>query len=318
MYKKPMLACGGVSLEEVKYPKLASPKVDGIRCLIINGELLTRSMKPQPTRALKTFLKEAIEYSIKNQVVIDGELYDHAQPFNWHQSTFRSFDGQPLPTTRLWVIDVVSNMLWGNTTNGWRFGEFIHQDIIAGVGKLENCVAIPQELATSPAQAQATYEGCLLAGYEGMMLRDPERGYKHGRATAGEQWLIKYKAWEENDGVIIDVLEGDKLKEGAEVRMTPTGDKGRSRKQCDYEPSGIAGRIVIRLEDGTEFGLGTFKGWTHELRVDMLKNKDKYIGRWVRFKSQAVGKKNAPRIPHSLTWKDGSPIECFELRDDKE
>ena len=42
VYKKPMLACGGVSLEEVKYPKLASPKVDGIRCLIINGELLTR------------------------------------------------------------------------------------------------------------------------------------------------------------------------------------------------------------------------------------------------------------------------------------
>ena len=318
MYKKPMLACGGVSLEEVKYPKLASPKVDGIRCLIINGELLTRSMKPQPTRALKTFLKEAIEYSIKNQVVIDGELYDHTQPFNWHQSTFRSFDGQPLPTTKLWVIDVVSNMLWGNTTNGWRFGELIHQDIIAGVGKLENCVAIPQELVTFPAQAQATYEGCLLAGYEGMMLRDPERGYKHGRATAGEQWLLKYKSFVDYDAQIVDVFEGEKLRSDAEVRVTPTGDTDRSHKQQDYESSGVAGGIIVRLGDGREVSIGTWRGWTRALRKDMLDNKDYYVGRWVRFKSQAVGEKDKPRIPHSLTWKDGSPIECFELRDDKE
>jgi DNA ligase 1 len=318
MYKKPMLACGGVSLEEVKYPKLASPKVDGIRCLIINGELLTRSMKPQPTRALKTFLKEAIEYSIKNQVAIDGELYDHTKPFNWHQSTFRSFDGQPLPTTKLWVIDVVSNMLWGNTTNGWRFGELIHQDIIAGVGKLENCRAIPQAWAHNAGQAASLYDQYIHDGCEGMMLRDPERGYKHGRSSPSEQWLLKFKALVDYDAKIIDVVEGQKLKEGAEVRMTPTGDKDRSHKQADFEPSGMAGYIVVELEDGRTVRIGTWKGWTHELRLSMLHNKEQYVGRWIRFRSQAVGEVDAPRIPFDVKWKDGSPIECFELRDDKE
>jgi DNA ligase-1 len=45
---KPMLAsdCGGI--ENVRFPVIASPKLDGVRALVIDGALMSRSLKPIP------------------------------------------------------------------------------------------------------------------------------------------------------------------------------------------------------------------------------------------------------------------------------
>ncbi len=311
-----MLACGGVDLEDVTYPKYASPKVDGIRCLIIDGELYSRSMKEQPTKALKTFLSDAIEYSKIYGVVIDCELFDQTQTFQWHQSTFRSFDGQPLRSTRAWVIDVIGRGEWKGTHSPVPMTERLKQ-IRTAVESCRNLKEIPQKLVHSPAEALELYETYIDMGLEGMMLRDPQRGYKHGRSTPSEQWLLKFKCQQDTDAEIIDVFEGEKLKAGAETRVSPTGDKERSHKKSDYEPAGVAGGIRVRLEDGTECGIGTWRGWTSELRKDMWENRHLYIGRWIRFTSQAVGGLNKPRIPCGVRWQNGDPIVAFELRDDK-
>jgi DNA ligase 1 len=45
---KPMLASPAGPL--IPYPMLLSPKLDGIRCLIINGVVCGRSLKPIPNR----------------------------------------------------------------------------------------------------------------------------------------------------------------------------------------------------------------------------------------------------------------------------
>lgn len=42
---KPLLAHTVDSIETVQFPVMASPKLDGIRCLIVNGEAVTAVTK---------------------------------------------------------------------------------------------------------------------------------------------------------------------------------------------------------------------------------------------------------------------------------
>ena len=51
---KPMLApIESVNLDEVNYPIFASYKLDGIRCLFIKGEMLSRSLKQIQNKQLQ-------------------------------------------------------------------------------------------------------------------------------------------------------------------------------------------------------------------------------------------------------------------------
>jgi len=65
---KPMLAGKCEQPEALRFPVLATPKLDGIRCLKIEGRALTRSYKPISNR----FAREWIEANLPDGV--DGEL----------------------------------------------------------------------------------------------------------------------------------------------------------------------------------------------------------------------------------------------------
>src|SRR3990167_944188 len=104
---KPMLAS---KLEgDLAWPKLASPKIDGIRCLIQgDGHLaigLSRSLKPIPNEFVQGFVAH------KPLIGLDGELaVGPVTAKNLMQATMSgvmSEDGQPDFT--LWVFDDFSH-----------------------------------------------------------------------------------------------------------------------------------------------------------------------------------------------------------------
>ena len=66
---KPMLAGKCERMNALSFPLLATPKLDGIRCLKIGGRALTRSFKPD-LQPLHT--REWIEANLPDGV--DGEL----------------------------------------------------------------------------------------------------------------------------------------------------------------------------------------------------------------------------------------------------
>lgn len=311
----PMLADNTIpKWEDVTYPMLSSFKKDGIRCEIVRGELFTRTMKPQVNRNLPTYLREAVEFSRDTKTVLDGELYDHTKPFNWHQSTFRSFH-KPIPrSARFELIDAMPEEVWFDNAL-CRATPFVErcEYVRAVANSLPHVVSIDQVMVYSAHEAEVHFNIALSMGFEGSMLRDPAKGYKHDRTTVRENWLIKFKDWIEYDAVLIDVEEGVSLIEGAAAGVSPTGYMERSCKQEDRAPSGMMGAFVLRLEDGTVTRAGTWKGLTHEMRREYLHNKDKYIGRWVRFKGQRAGVKDKPRIPKDLKFTD----RAVEFRDDK-
>lgn len=53
----PMLATAVENLDVLKYPVLVSPKLDGIRCLIIDGVAMSRSLKPIPNKHVQEWVK---------------------------------------------------------------------------------------------------------------------------------------------------------------------------------------------------------------------------------------------------------------------
>lgn len=291
--------------EDVRYPMLWSCKRDGIRCLVIDGELLTRTMKPQVNRNLPRFLRHVIARSRREGIVWDGELYDHTKPFNWHQSTFRSHHAEIPDTSHFDLIDAMPRELWFDKE---LCAATPFQSRVAWLEELarktERVLHIPQVWVHTPERAKELTDEAIADHYEGGMLRDPLQGYRHGRTSVGQNWLIKLKDWIVYDAVVIDVLEGECLRTGAEEREAPTGGMERSHRKADYMPSGMMGSLLVRLDDGTETGIGTWRGLTHDLRRELLANKDQYIGQWVRFRGQRAGVKDRPRIPKDLEWRD--------------
>lgn len=62
---KPMLG-KDADFNKLRFPLLASPKLDGVRAIIINGVVMSRSLKPIPNKHIQTLFADC-EY-------LDGEL----------------------------------------------------------------------------------------------------------------------------------------------------------------------------------------------------------------------------------------------------
>ena len=63
-----MLAASCDDIDQLRYPLLATQKIDGIRCLIIDGVAMSRSLKPIPNRYIQSIIGKR-EYN-----GLDGEL----------------------------------------------------------------------------------------------------------------------------------------------------------------------------------------------------------------------------------------------------
>src|SRR5690554_4631311 len=93
---KPMLAASCDNLDALKYPLLATPKIDGIRCLIIDGVAMSRSLKPIPNRFIQSVIGKP-EFN-----GLDGELLV-GDSFQAATSGIMSGDGEP--DFRYYVFD---------------------------------------------------------------------------------------------------------------------------------------------------------------------------------------------------------------------
>ena len=90
---KPLLAGTVNDIEKLKFPLIASPILDGIRCVVVNGKALSRNLKPIPNK----YIRERIEkyFSDDTSLCVDGEIMVPGKDFNGVQSAVMSFDGEP-------------------------------------------------------------------------------------------------------------------------------------------------------------------------------------------------------------------------------
>ena len=285
--KKPMLAGKCEQPEALSFPVLAAPKLDGIRCLKINGQALTRSFKPISNK----FAREWIEANLPDG--LDGELMLRGGTFNATTSAIGRESGEP--DFVFHVFDYVSEGI--DVPYACRVRELERLPQWERVEKV-----LPVEIKN--AEELAAYEEkCLAEGYEGVMVRDPAGPYKCGRSTEREGWLLKIKRFADAEAEVLEPYEG--MSNQNEAERDAFGRTKRSLSKAGMVGRGELGGFIVRaLDTGVEFRLG----YNHVLggidRVSLWIKKETLIGRLVKFRHQPSGAKEAPRFPKFLGFRE--------------
>jgi DNA ligase-1 len=188
----PMLATKCDCPRQLKFPVLATPKLDGIRCLKLGGKALTRSFKPISNR----FAREWIEANLPDG--LDGELMLRGGTFNETTSAIGARDG--LPDFVFHVFDYVTDSI------ATPYRE--RMKALAALPESERVVKVLPVEIRNAVELAAYEEECVAAGYEGVMVRTPNSPYKCGRSTEREGWLLKIKRFEDDEAVVLASYEG--------------------------------------------------------------------------------------------------------------
>jgi DNA ligase 1 len=302
---RPMLADNESVLDFslVKYPVLASPKLDGIRALMVDGRLLSRSFKPIPNDYIRKTLEKVLPNGIDGELLI-GDVAP-GKTFAEYTDGIMRKDGEPLFTFH--AFDLVRSL---ETPFSVRYADLLSWSNSAGTkctqGALPVVEIVPHiEIQTSE-ELEAFEQVVLGAGYEGAMIRDPDGPYKCGRATFKQGWLLKVKRFLDAEARVIGVEEQMHNENAAYV--DEVGRTKRSSAKAGKVPAGRLGKLVCvgingRFE-GVEFRLGNGPGLDYETRDRLWKARKSLPGKIVKYKYQASGADEAPRILQFLGFRD--------------
>jgi len=296
---QPLLSatCLVADIAKLRYPLLASPKLDGIRCVKLDGKALTRKLKPIPNASIR----EWVETNLPDG--IDGELMlrDHRIPLQQVNSAVMSRTGEP---------DFVFHAFdWINEDGGEPGArppeapfEERFADLKAWVGPGAHHLAlVPHVQVEDPEELQAVIDSHLEHGYEGTMVRSLHGRYKFGRSTLKEGILCKIKPWFDEEATVIGVVEAMENTNVAEVDAR--GYTKRSKTKDGRKGLGMMGTLVCRTDDGVEFEIGT--GWTDLEREAIWANRATILDRVDQVKFKHLGRIAESNVPR------GAVFLCF-------
>tara|TARA_B100000212_G_scaffold330499_1_gene296793 strand:+ start:294 stop:1166 length:873 start_codon:yes stop_codon:yes gene_type:complete len=286
--KKPLLA-GKFDPEKAKFPYAATPKIDGIRFLMVDGVALTRSFKPIRNEFLQKMLSSNLPDGI------DGELTS-GRTFQECSSIMR-IKGEP--DFKVWIFDFV-NPKGEVKLYKERMDELLKFDRF----NIPSYEILYPTIVSNQEQIDQLMINNLNAGYEGLMLRDPNGIYKFGRSSVKENILLKVKEFMDDEAEIISFRE--KMINTNEGLKDNFGRTKRSSCQDGLKPSGTLGGFILRNSEGLEFSCGS--GLNDSLRKEIWKNKSKYLGRLVKYKFMSKGIKELPRHPVFIGFRDETDL----------
>lgn len=141
----------------------------------------------------------------------------------------------------------------------------------------------------------------LAAGYEGLMFRKPDGYYKHhARATWKEGLIYKLKRFQDGEGIIAGIFEGNK--NNNEKVVNEAGYAKRSSAKDGLVASGTTGGFIVDYQGQLiNVARGTF---TDEELKAIWEMRDTLIGKQLlKFRFFAYGSKNAPRFARAVGFR---------------
>lgn len=295
----------------IPYPNmLGSYKLDGNRCFIRHdGAILTRNMLPQPNKNLAKFLEPLVRIAKNEGLCFDMELFiPNATHHGVHGSVFNSHN-KPIPeNTQVHVFDVFSGTCWDGTDPFPSFESRLGllADVFSSdLDESGRFVEVQQRPLRNAAEAQAMFEEALELGHEGIMLRRADGGYKnHSRCTHKEALLLKFKAEDNVDGVIIEVEQQLKMKAGIKRTRNAFGRMENPTKNADnYEPTDSVGSFLVKDDEGRTSRVMFAAGVAdQEQRRTWWKKRKSLIGKYIEFKAFPGGK-DGIRSGRMIRWR---------------
>jgi DNA ligase-1 len=276
---RPMLAHTIEDTAQVQYPVLVSQKLDGIRCLIIDGVAVSRSLKPIRNEYVQSIIGRA-EYNGLDGELIVGDAYA-TDCYRVTNSGVMSKDGEP--DFFYYIFD-----RWDDTRGfADRYASLRRHN------QFRRIAIVPHKWAYSEEDLLYIEETHLKLGAEGVMVRSLNGPYKQGRSTTKEGTLGKLKRFFEEEYEVVGFDE--RMRNENQATINELGYTERSSHKDNKTGRGDLGALVLRTKEGVVFRCGT--GFDDELRYHIWYNQDNYLSSLVKVKSFSIGVKDAPRFP---------------------
>ena len=287
---KPLLSCE-VSLDKINFPVYVSTKFDGIRALVIDSVVYSRSLKPIRNKYVQKLFGKP-EYNGMDGELVVGGVYAK-DVFQKTTSGVMSEDGEPDVTFH--VFD-----LWSIPTFDYEYRQRDLQEILLDEDKeYPSIVYAMIHLCKNIDDLTFFLEHERNVGGEGLICRSPSGIYKYGRSTPKEQLSIKLKFFEVGEFEVIGFEE--RMHNTNEVTTNELGYKERSSCKENLIPMNTLGSLVLKYGD-TEFRCGT--GFSDAQRKEIWENKESYLGKLASIRYMSVGQIMLPRIPSFHGFRD--------------
>ena len=240
------------------------PKLDGMRCLaVIKDHKVT--LLSRKNKEIITMAHIAEELKALPDMILDGELYAHGKTFQENMKLIKKYRKGESEDVKFHTYDMVLEdrfLLRYNTL------ELLHK-----ASAFSDIELVPTVEVTEEQVVKDHHKLFLAAGYEGTMIRHGDSSYKvNGRSDA----LLKYKDFQDITATIIDVVEADQI-------------KGHGVPVLKYTNKKLSGTNEFTFRAGTKM--------SHEDRIDLLSNKDKYIGQTAEIRFFEYTDEGLPRFP---------------------
>ena len=289
---RPLLSCE-VPLDKVKFPLYISTKFDGIRALVIDGVVYSRSLKPIRNKHVQKLFGKP-EYNGFDGELIVGDIYAK-DVFQKTTSGVMSEDGTPDVT--YYVFDVFTN-----NTETYKERLYTLNDKLVLV-QFTNVVATQQWYIETEEELTKLLSKEKVKGGEGLIGRSPNGVYKYGRSTPKEQLSIKFKFFEQCEFEVVGFNE--RMHNTNEQKRDELGYAERSSAKEGLVPTDTLGSLVLKYND-TTFSCGT--GFDDKLRKEVWDNKELYLGKLASIRYMSVGSKDLPRVPSFIGFRHTEDI----------
>lgn len=286
--------------EFIRYPMYASIKYDGFRGVLLGDRFFSPMMKPFTNNQLWKHFEKTIELAQEHKVVFDGEIWHPEITFTELSSRLRAGSGM-LDGVQYHIFDCLTHDEW----NGQAHSQFNHRQQHLEV--LSNYFTpdtkrVEQLLVLNSEDAANQYAKFLGAGHEGIILRSPTGVYKHNRCTHREGNMFKFKVFQTEDAVIVEVVQRRKMLD-VERTYNPFGLLEKINTQESYGLDEAVGAFQVRLSDGRLTSVNLGRGFSYSARQKFWTLRDSLVGKHIEFKYMPHGTKELPRIGSMIRFR---------------
>jgi DNA ligase-1 len=288
-----------VDLSTLKYPLLASTKLDGIRCIFYKGEILSRSLKQIQNKQLREKFEAIRKFTEDTKCILDGEIYSPELSFQeiTHFVMTQDLGDEIIPDhLKFYCFDMIKNdnpdeefewRIQGISTLSCRFSDLLQ--------------IVYQRPVQCVQEVNDYFDDVLKEGYEGLILKDPDGKYKFGRGTIKEGLIYKVKPFVTFDAKITGVEQSTEVNEDAEKKTNELGRSVTSKKKDDRHLIEKASAFWVDYEGKP---LKVVLAMSDEEKVVTWISRANLIGKWIEYKGMLVGAKDVPRHPVMLRFRE--------------
>ena len=297
MIKRPMKAMSKSLTDKdaklLNYPVVGSPKLDGIRALVIDSQVLSSTLKPIGNKHIQMCLGKKIYNGLEGELIV-GDPCD-PDSFNNTTGAVRRSSGEP--DFKFYVFDNF------NEPSLSYKDRFLNDSIKYAI--LPHIMVVEQTKIDTFHELLLFEEMVVNKGYEGAMIRSFDGVYKEGRTTLREQNIFKRKPVSDAEAKIMGFNE--QMTNNNEQTLNELGKHVRSSHKENKTPAGTLGSLILKCDLWDEpFSCGS--GMTDEFKQEIWDNQDNYKELIVVFKYQAYGSRDKPRQPIFKGFRDKDDI----------